>query len=69
MQLEYLQNVFTPDGKYRMPDNADVVMEPSALFTSSYSDVRTESDYKEELSHEVKTSAGFSIGGKMIIKK
>ena len=68
VQLQYVKNVFSPDGEYRMPDNADVIMEPSALFSSSYSDVRTESDYKQQLSKEVKHTAGFGIDGRVVYK-
>jgi hypothetical protein len=63
ISLDYLQNVFSPDGEHRMPDNADVIMEPSALFSSSYNDVRTESDYKQTLTEDVKTTAGFGLDG------
>ena len=63
VDLEYLQNKFSADGMYRIPDNADVIMEPSALFSSSFNDVRTIEDYKHQLKEDVKTTAGFGLSG------
>ena len=49
-----------------MPDNADVVMEPSALFSSTYNEIRTVSDYKQTLTEDVKTTSGFGLDGKYV---
>ncbi|KAJ8302809.1 hypothetical protein KUTeg_019205 [Tegillarca granosa] len=57
---------FTSDGEYRIPDNVDVISEPSASFSSSYYQVKSESDYQSMLKVDASVNAhasGFGLSG------
>ncbi|XP_004349122.1 hypothetical protein CAOG_02372 [Capsaspora owczarzaki ATCC 30864] len=62
MVLEHAERRMTADGKFYVPDNVDVIMEPVNRFESSSKLVRSEQSYKTMLESDLKIRASASYG-------
>ncbi|XP_004363372.1 hypothetical protein CAOG_03644 [Capsaspora owczarzaki ATCC 30864] len=62
MVLEHAERRMTADGKFYVPDNVDVIMEPVNRFESSSKLVRSEQSYKTTLESDLKIRASASYG-------